>query len=103
MILQSEDHSPASSQVQKLIKRWWEEIVSFTGGDMDLIGELLQLNMEDQLMIRNAEMMSSTKQFMTAAFEIYAAENNLTLDIDKNARKGRDKSDTGKKPDKKIR
>lgn len=103
MILQSEELSPSSPEVQELIKQWWKEIVSFASGNMDIIRELSQLNIEDQLIIRNVEMMKSAKQFMTDAFKIYADENNLTFDMDKSIGKGRDKSDTTDKPNKKVR
>lgn len=81
MILLHEGLSPASQAAQRLIKRWWEEIVAFANGDMELVRELSELNFEDQLITRNAEMMTAAKQFMEAAFEIYSAQNDLGTDM----------------------
>lgn len=82
MILVNEELSPASPEAQELIKRWWEEIVSFTGGDMELARVLSELDLEDRLITRNLEMTTSAKQFMEAAFEIFSAQNGLAADME---------------------
>ncbi|MDO4719379.1 MAG: MerR family transcriptional regulator [Peptostreptococcaceae bacterium] len=84
MILMNEGLSPADAEVQNLVRRWWETILAFTEGDMELVRELSKLHLEDRLAIKNVEMLSRAKEFMETAFRIYSAENSLLSDRDEN-------------------
>lgn len=68
---------PSSDRAQGLIKRWWEEVLSFTHGDMDVIRALSELELERQFVSNESEILASARGFMDAAFEIYAAENEV--------------------------
>ncbi|MDI9498425.1 MAG: MerR family transcriptional regulator [Bacillota bacterium] len=103
MILQHEGLSPAGTEAQGLIERWWEGIVAFACGDMELVRELSELNLEEQLITRNRDMLMSAKEFMEAAFEIFAARNGLTSDMGADVTKGGGRHDSTDQPDEKVR
>ena len=103
MILMNQKISPASPEAQGLVKRWWDVIISYTNGDMELIKQISELNLEDQLITGNTELMTSANEFMEAAFEIFFAQNSLAADIDINEEKGQNENDSVDEPDKKVR
>lgn len=79
-ILLHENTPPDSIAAQGLAKRWWETILSFTGGDMELIKQLSELHLEDQMRTKNETMMDSASRFMENAFGIFSAKNGLSPD-----------------------
>ena len=103
MILMNQKISPASPEAQGLVKRWWDVIISYTNGDMELIKQISELNLEDQLITGNTELMTSANEFMEAAFEVFFAQNSLAADIDINEEKGQNENDSVDEPDKKVR
>ncbi|MDI9469560.1 MAG: MerR family transcriptional regulator [Bacillota bacterium] len=103
MILQQEGLSPAATEAQGLIERWWEGIVAFACGDMELVRELSELNLEEQLITRNRDMLTSAKEFMEAAFEIFSAHNGLVSEMGANAGKGGSENDTADRADENVR
>ncbi len=89
-VLLHEDASPDSITAQDMAKRWWETILSFTGGNMELVKQLSELHLENQMTATNEEMMDSASRFLEGAFEIYAARNDLHLNTDESGQKGRE-------------
>lgn len=103
MVLINDDLSPACPEAQALIKRWWDAIVSYTNGDMELIKQISELDLEDQLITKNAEMMTSAKQFMEAALEIFLSQSDFSSDLSTNEKEERNEYDPVNKPDKEVR
>ncbi|GEM_PF-3340256 len=89
-ILLHEGISPDSITAQDMAKRWWETILSFTGGNMELIRQLSELHLENQMTAKNEEMMDTASRFLESAFEIYAAHNDLHLNTAESSRKGKE-------------
>lgn len=87
-ILHHDGTSPGSLAAQDLAKRWWETILSFTGGNMELVQQLSQLNLENKLLTKNDEVMDTANQFLERAFEIYASQNDLHLNTAENGPEG---------------
>lgn len=81
MMLVHEETSPESPEAQALAGRWWKEIVSYTNGDMELVRALSQLNLDERLVVKNAELLASAKRFMESAFATFAAENDLASSL----------------------
>lgn len=103
MILMNEGLSPADAEVQDLVRRWWEEILAFTKGDMELVRELSQLHLEDRLTIKNPETLTRTKEFMDTAFSIYSAENGLPSNQDETDGRGGERDGRTDGSDEKVR
>ena len=103
MVLINDDLSPACPEAQALIKRWWDAIVSYTNGDMELIKQISELDLEDQLITKNAEMMTSAKQFMEAALEIFLSQSDFSSDLSTNEKEERNEHDSVNKPDEEVR
>lgn len=78
-ILSYEGTSPDSIAAQEMAKRWWETILSFTGGNLELIRNLSELHLENKIKENDDEMMDTADAFLESAFEIYAAQNDLHL------------------------
>lgn len=74
MLLIHENFSSESQEAQDLVRRWWDEIISFTDGDLDLIKQLSELNLEERMLPKNSEMLNSAKRFMDDAFAIFSAK-----------------------------
>lgn len=81
-ILLHENTSPESASAQDLAKRWWETILSITGGNLELIKEISELNLDSQISISNEPMIISANRFLDSAFNVYASVNELHLDLD---------------------
>ncbi len=90
-ILLYDNIPPDNIAAQELAKRWGDTVLSFTGGNVDLIKQLSDLHLEKQMMTKNEEMMNSASQFLESAFEIYAAQNDLHLDTTESGQKERKK------------
>jgi len=103
MVLINDDLSPACPEAQALIKRWWDAIVSYTNSDMELIKQISELDLEDQLISRNAEMMNSAKEFMEVALEIFLSQSDFSSDLSTNEKEERNEHDPVNKPDEEIR
>lgn len=103
MVLINDDLSPACPEAQALIKRWWDAIVSYTNGDIELIKQISELDLEDQLITKNAEMMTSAKQFMEAALEIFLSQSDFSSDLSTNEKEERNEHDSVNKPDEEVR
>ncbi|TCZ80897.1 MerR family transcriptional regulator [Paenibacillus albiflavus] len=78
-ILHHDNISPNNPLAQDLARRWGETIVSFTGGNMELLKHLSELNLENRMIGQNEEMMESAKRYIENAFSIYSANNDLHL------------------------
>lgn len=103
MVLINDNLSPACPEAQALIKRWWDAIVSYTNGDIELIKQISELDLEDQLISRNAEMMNSAKEFMEVALEIFLSQSNFSSDLSTNEKEERNEHDPVNKPDEEVR
>lgn len=102
-ILIHENIPPNSIAAQDLAKRWWDTILSFTGGDMELIKHLSELHLEDQMVTKNEEMMDSASRFMEIAFGIFSVKSGLSPDTAESGTEGGHEDDTANEPDKEIR
>lgn len=80
MVLTHEGSSPESQEAQGLISRWWEDVISFTQGDQQLIRQLSELNLEDQMMTGSPEILESAKKFIEDAFKIYTTREKSISD-----------------------
>lgn len=101
-ILLHENVTPDSIAVQNLAKQWWDTIISFTGGDMELIKQLFELHLEDQMIPKN-EMMDSSSRFMENAFDIFFVKSGLSLEMAGNDTERGHEDDTANEPYKEIR
>lgn len=90
-ILHYDGTLPGSITAQDMAKRWWETILSFTGGNMELIKQLSELHLENQMMEKNEEMMDTASMFLERAFEIYASQNDLYPNSSEICQKGKEK------------
>ena len=98
-----ENIPPSSIAAQDLAKRWWDTILSFTGGDMELIKKLSELHLEDQMATKNEEMMDSASHFIEIAFGIFSVKSDFSPDTAESGVEGGHEDDTANKPDKEIR
>lgn len=76
VILLHENTLVESPAAQDLAKRWWDTLSSFTGGNMQLVQQLSELDLEKQ-MTTNNELMDSANRFLGDAFDIFVAQNAL--------------------------
>lgn len=102
-MLLHENIPPDSISAQEFAKRWWDTILSFTGGNVELIKQLSELHLEDRMIIKNEEMMTTASRFVEKAFDIFCFRNNLSLSTAESVSEGKDKDDTVNEPDKEIR
>lgn len=75
-----ESAAPDSASAQDLAKRWWETILSFTGGDPKLIKQISELHLENRISTSNEAMMEAANRFLEKAFDVYASENDVHFD-----------------------
>ena len=101
-ILIHENIPPNSTAAQDLAKRWWDTILSFTGGDMELIKQLSELHLEDQLVTKNEEMMDSAIRFIENAFGVFSVKNSLSPDTAEGSTEGGSEDDTANESYKEI-
>lgn len=80
IVLLHDNAEPDSVSAQDLAKRWWEAILSLSGGNSELIQQISKLDLESQISTNNKVMMESANHFIEKAFNIYASKNNLNLD-----------------------
>ncbi len=59
-ILKGKGNLPGSKSGQDLAKRWWDEILRFTDGDMEMIAQMSKMTQEDQA--NNVEFMKKFKE-----------------------------------------
>ncbi len=88
-ILLHEGASPDSIAAQDLAKRWWEAIISFTGGNLELVRQLSELHLENQMTAKNEEMVDSANCFVESAFDLFSAKNDLHLNTAESGQEGR--------------
>ena len=101
-ILIHDNIPPNSTAAQDLAKRWWDTILSFTGGDMELIKQLSELHLEDQLVTKNEEMMDSAIRFIENAFGVFSVKNSLSPDTAEGSTEGGSEDDTANESYKEI-
>ncbi len=103
ILLHHDGTSPDSINAQDMAKRWWKTLQAFTGGNMELLRQLSELQLENQMPAKNDEMMATASRFLENAFEIYAAQNDLHLNTAEAAGQEGKSNDTNSGPDKEIR
>lgn len=101
-VLVHENAPPDSAAAQDLARRWWNAILSLTGGDMDLIEQLSQLGLEDQMGTGDDELMNSASRYVEAAFGLFSANGGPPPDPDGNSAGG-DDDDRAVQPDETVR
>lgn len=78
MVLLQEGLTPESRQAQALVEDWWQEIMAFTNGDLELIHQLSELHLEEQMTTKKSEILEATQQFVDCAFQKLIEEGGLT-------------------------
>ena len=101
-VLVHENAPPDSAAAQDLAKRWWNAILSLTGGDMDLIEQLSQLGLEDQMGTGDDELMDSASSYVEAAFGLFSASGGPRPEPDGSSAGG-DDDDRVERPDETVR
>ena len=101
-VLVHENAPPDSTAAQDLARRWWNAILSLTGGDMDLIEQLSQLGLKDQMGTGDDELMDSASRYVEAAFGLFSANGGPHPDLDGNSAGG-DDDDRAERPDETVR
>jgi len=101
-VLVHENAPPDSAAAQDLARRWWNAILSLTGGDMDLIEQLSQLGLEDQMGTGDDELMDSASRYVEAAFGLFSASGGPCPEPDGSSAGG-DDDDRAERPDETVR
>lgn len=101
-VLVHENAPPDSAAAQDLARRWWNAILSLTGGDMDLIEQLSQLGLEDQMGTGDDELMDSASSYVEAAFGLFSASGGPHPEPDGSSAGG-DDDDRVERPDETVR
>ena len=101
-VLVHENAPPDSAAAQDLAKRWWNAILSLTGGDMDLIEQLSQLGLKDQMGTGDDELMDSASRYVEAAFGLFSASGGPRPEPDGSSAGG-DDDDRVERPDETVR
>ena len=101
-VLVHENAPPDSAAAQDLARRWWNAILSLTGGDMDLIEQLSQLGLKDQMGTGDDELMDSASRYVEAAFGLFSANGGPRPEPDGSSAGG-DDDDRAERPDETVR
>lgn len=101
-VLVHENAPPDSAAAQDLVRRWWNAILSLTGGDMDLIEQLSQLGLKDQMGTGDDELMDSASRYVEAAFGLFSANGGPRPKPDGSSAEG-DDDDRAERPDETVR
>ena len=101
-VLVHENAPPDSAAAQDLARRWWNAILSLTGGDMDLIEQLSQLGLEDQMGTGDDELMNSASRYVEAAFGLFSASGGPCPEPDGSSAGG-DDDGRAERPDETVR
>ena len=101
-VLVHENAPPDSAAAQDLARRWWNAILSLTGGDMDLIEQLSQLGLKDQMGTGDDELMDSASRYVEAAFGLFSANGGPRPAPDGSSAGG-DDDDRAERPDETVR
>ena len=101
-VLVHENAPPDSAAAQDLARRWWNAILSLTGGDMDLIEQLSQLGLKDQMGTGDDELMDSGSCYVEASFGRFSANGGPRAERDGSSAGG-DDDDRAERPDETVR
>ena len=101
-VLVHENAPPDSAAAQDLARRWWNAILSLTGGDMDLIEQLSQLGLKDQMGTGDDELMDSASSYVEAAFGLFSASGGPRPEPDGSSAGG-DDDDRVERPNETVR
>lgn len=72
--------TPESERGQELAKQWWDIVMDFTGGDMNMIPDLIKFNESKQGWSKELqEKQSIVDEFMEKALEIYLQNQNIEI------------------------
>lgn len=72
---------PQDNLAQDLAKRWWQMILKLTNGNIEVLSKIKEFDLENKLHINNSNVMKDVDGFIQQATEIYAKENNISIDI----------------------
>lgn len=72
--------SPVSEEGQKIAARWWEHIITFTGGDMSLIPELIKFNEQRDSWDESwKKLQDEINDFIQQALEFYFKNQGINI------------------------
>lgn len=94
LVLKVEEFSVDSDEGYSLAKQWWDEIMRFSNGDMDVIKEMTKLEKEDMESINNEFMKKYKKveDFISKALLNYFEKNNIDFSINGGGEEDNDRS-----------
>ena len=81
---------------QDLAKRWWQTILFYTNGNVELIEQISTLGIEVQLNTKNLDILNSASEFLGQALETYLTENHVFQEENEEICVGGSEDDTSK-------
>lgn len=81
---------------QDLAKRWWQTILLYTNGNVELIEQISTLGIEVQLNTKNLDLLNSASEFLGQALETYLTENHVFEEENEEICVGGSEDDTSK-------
>lgn len=81
---------------QDLAKRWWQTILFYTNGNVELIEQISTLGIEVQLNTKNLDILNSASEFLGQALETYLTENHVFEEENEEICVGGSEDDTSK-------
>lgn len=81
---------------QDLAKRWWQTILLYTNGNVELIEQISTLGIEEQLNTKNLDILNSASEFLGQALETYLTENHVFEEENEEICVGGSEDDTSK-------